>query len=142
MEAGRAGQGGFLPYRDMLRTILRHAGGIRVDHVLGLFRLWLVPEGITAIHWAPTCVFDHDALIGILILEAQRAGAFLVGEDLGTIEDWIQDYLLSRGIMGTSILWFERWPSGSIEAARGLARPHARQCDGSRLAANGWPSGW
>ena len=107
----------FAPYRDMLRTILRHAGGIRVDHVLGLFRLWWVPEGMKP--YQGTYVrFDHEALVGILVLEAQRAGAFVVGEDLGTVEDWIQDYLLQRGVMGTSILWFERHPNGDIR------RPH------------------
>ena len=46
---------GYAPYRDMLRTVLRHAGGIRVDHVIGLFRLWWVPEGMTAGRTAPTC---------------------------------------------------------------------------------------
>ena len=107
-------EAGFEPYRDMLRTILRHAGGIRVDHVLGLFRLWWVPEGMKP--YQGTYVrFDHEALVGILVLEAQRAGAFVVGEDLGTVEDWIQDYLLQRGVMGTSILWFERWPDGNIK---------------------------
>lgn len=97
----------FLPYRDMLRTILRHAGGIRVDHVLGLFRLWWVPEGMPA--YSGTYVTsDHEALVGILALEAQRAGAWLVGEDLGTVEQWVQDYLADRGILGTTIMWFER----------------------------------
>jgi 4-alpha-glucanotransferase len=107
----------FIPYRDMLRTILRHAGGIRVDHVLGLFRLWWVPKGMKPFH-GTYVTFDHEALVGILVLEAQRAGAFVVGEDLGTVEDWIQDYLLMRGGMGTSILWFERHPNGDIR------RPH------------------
>ena len=100
-------EAGFLPYRDMLRTILRHAGGIRVDHVLGLFRLWWIPEGMPA--YSGTFVTsDHEALIGILALEAHRAGAWLVGEDLGTVEQWVKDYLLSRGVLGTTIMWFER----------------------------------
>ncbi|TAK69037.1 MAG: 4-alpha-glucanotransferase [Actinomycetota bacterium] len=99
-------EAGYAPYRDMLRTILRHAGGIRVDHVLGLFRLWWVPAGQPAS--AGTYVrYDHDALVGILVLEAARAGAFVVGEDLGTLEPWVQDYLGDRGVLGTSILWFE-----------------------------------
>ena len=97
----------FVPYRDMLRTILRHAGGIRVDHVLGLFRLWWIPDGMPA--YSGTYVTaDHEALVGILALESQRAGAWLVGEDLGTVEQWVQDYLLSRGVLGTTIMWFER----------------------------------
>ncbi|MGB8020521.1 MAG: 4-alpha-glucanotransferase [Candidatus Nanopelagicales bacterium] len=97
----------FVPYRDMLRTVLRHAGGIRIDHVLGLFRLWWVPDGMPAYSGTyVTC--DHEALVGILALEAQRAGALLVGEDLGTVEQWVQDYLAARGILGTTIIWFER----------------------------------
>ena len=97
----------FLPYRDMIRTILRHAGGIRVDHVLGLFRLWWIPEGMPA--YSGTFVAsDHEALVGILALEAHRAGAWLVGEDLGTVEQWVRDYLESRGVLGTTIMWFER----------------------------------
>ncbi len=97
----------FLPYRDMLRTILRHAGGIRVDHVLGLFRLWWIPEGMPA-YCGTYVTSDHEALVGILLLESQRAGAWLVGEDLGTVEQWVQDYLESRGVLGTTIMWFER----------------------------------
>ena len=51
--------------------------------------------------------YDHEAMIGILALEAHRAGALVVGEDLGTVEPWVRDYLRERGILGTSILWFE-----------------------------------
>ena len=98
---------GYQPYRDMLRTVLRHAGGLRVDHVLGLFRLWWVPAGLPPS--AGTYVrYDHEAMVGILALEAYRAGAFVVGEDLGTVEPWVRDYLRDRGIAGTSVLWFER----------------------------------
>lgn len=103
----------FVPYRDMLRTILRHAGGIRIDHVLGLFRLYWIPEGMPA--YAGTYVtYDHDALVGILTLEAHRAGAFVVGEDLGTVEPWVQEFLLDRGVLGTTVLWFEREDDGAI----------------------------
>ena len=102
---------GYLPYRDMLRTVLRHCGGLRVDHVLGLFRLWWVPEG--SLPAAGTYVsYDHDALVGILALEAWRAGAVVIGEDLGTVEPWVRDYLAERGVLGTSILWFERDDTG------------------------------
>jgi 4-alpha-glucanotransferase len=97
----------YRPYRDMLRTVLRHAGGIRVDHVPGLFRLWWVPEGAPP-NEGTYVSYDHEALIGILVLEAWRAGALVVGEDLGTVEPWVRDYLAERGVLGTSILWFER----------------------------------
>lgn len=108
----RLAAAGYAPYRDMLRGVLRHAGGVRVDHVLGLFRLWWVPEG--APPGAGTYVrYDHDALVGILALEAHRAGAVVVGEDLGTVEPWVRDYLRDRGIAGTSVLWFERDETGA-----------------------------
>lgn len=96
----------YLPYRDMLRTILRHSGGVRVDHALGLFRLWWIPRGLGAAR-GTFVRYDHEALVGILALEAHRAGAFVVGEDLGTFDFWIREYLEDRGITGTSILWFE-----------------------------------
>jgi 4-alpha-glucanotransferase len=101
----------YRPYRDMLRTVLRHAGGIRVDHVPGLFRLWWVPEGASP-DQGTYVAYDHEALIGILVLEAWRAGALVVGEDLGTVEPWVRDYLAERGVLGTSILWFERGHDG------------------------------
>ena len=106
-------EAGFVPFRDMLRTILRHAGGIRVDHMLGLFRLWWIPAGRPP-YEGTYVTYDHEALLGILCLEAQRAGALVIGEDLGTVEPWVQEFLASRGVLGTSILWFERRPDGSI----------------------------
>jgi 4-alpha-glucanotransferase len=103
---------GYAPFRDMIRTVLRHAGGLRVDHVIGLFRLWWVPNGLPAGE-GTYVTYDHEAMIGILALEAHRSGAFVVGEDLGTVEPWVRDYLRDRGILGTSILWFERdWDKG------------------------------
>jgi len=96
----------YAPFRDMVRTILRHAGGLRIDHVIGLFRLWWIPQGSPA--GQGTYVrYDHEALLGILLLEAQRAGAVVVGEDLGTVEPWMRDYLADRGILGSAVLWFE-----------------------------------
>ena len=97
----------YKPYRDMLRTVLRHAGAIRIDHVIGLFRLWWIPQGSGAQDGAYVR-YDHEALIGILCLEAQRAGAVVIGEDLGVFEPWVREYLTDRGILGTSVLWFER----------------------------------
>jgi 4-alpha-glucanotransferase len=102
----RLAEAGYKPFREMLATVLRHSGGIRVDHILGFFRLWWVPEGNSPVDGAYVR-FDHDAMIGILALEAHRAGAVVIGEDLGTFEPWVRDYLAARGILGTSILWFE-----------------------------------
>jgi 4-alpha-glucanotransferase len=102
----RLAETAYEPYRAMVSTILRHAGGIRVDHVIGLFRLWWIPAGGGPL--AGTYVrYDHEAMVGILALEAFRAEALVVGEDLGTVEPWVRDDLAGRGILGTSILWFE-----------------------------------
>ena len=102
----RLAEQAYAPFRDMVSTVLRSAGGVRVDHIIGLFRLWWIPEGN-----GPTqgtyLRYDHEALVGILALEAKRARAVVVGEDLGTVEPWVRDYLRERGILGTSILWFE-----------------------------------
>ena len=94
------------PFRDMVSTVLRSAGGVRVDHIIGLFRLWWIPDGHGPME-GTYLRYDHEALVGILALEAQRAQALVVGEDLGTVEPWVRDYLRERGILGTSILWFE-----------------------------------
>lgn len=98
---------GYQPFRDTLTAALRYSGGLRIDHVIGLFRLWWVPEGHEAIDGTYVRL-DHEALIGILVLEAQRADVVVVGEDLGTVEPWVRDYLSERGVLGTSILWFEQ----------------------------------
>ncbi|WP_114856384.1 4-alpha-glucanotransferase [Brachybacterium sp. YJGR34] len=102
----RLREASYRPWRDMLRTLMRHAGALRIDHVLGLFRLWWIPEGHEASDGAYVA-YDHEAMLGILALEAHRAGTIVVGEDLGTFEPWVRDHLVERGILGTSILWFE-----------------------------------
>lgn len=96
----------YAPLRDMIRGLLRNAGALRIDHIIGLFRLWWIPAGSGPD--AGTYVrYDHEAMIGVLALEAHRAGAVVIGEDLGNVEPWVRDYLSSRGILGTSVLWFE-----------------------------------
>ncbi|MGV0740275.1 4-alpha-glucanotransferase [Mycobacterium syngnathidarum] len=104
------------PFRAVVNMALRHSGGVRIDHIIGMFRLWWIPKGA-----APTdgtyVRYDHDAMIGIIALEAHRAGALVVGEDLGTVEPWVRDYLRERGLFGTSILWFESDESGGPLAA-------------------------
>lgn len=98
---------GYEPLRTMIRTVLRHAGMLRVDHVAGFFRLWWIPDNHLASE-GTYVNYDHEAMIGILLLEAHRAHAIVVGEDLGTVEPWVRDYLAARGIYGTSVFWFEK----------------------------------
>ncbi|MGW0930830.1 4-alpha-glucanotransferase [Streptomyces sp. NPDC002644] len=107
----RLAETGYAPLRDLLRARLRHAGALRVDHVMGLFRLWWVPQGRpptegTYVH------YDAEAMLAVLALEAHRAGAAVIGEDLGTVEPGVREALRERGVLGTSVLWFERgWES-------------------------------
>jgi 4-alpha-glucanotransferase len=98
---------GYLPFRDVVRGCLRHAGGLRIDHVMGLFRLWWVPQGAGAAGGTYVS-YDSDAMLGVLALEAARAGALVVGEDLGTVEARVRTELDAAGVLGSAVLWFER----------------------------------
>lgn len=98
---------GYAPWRELLRGVMRHAGGVRIDHVMGLFRLWWVPQGRPPTE-GTYVRYDAEAMLGVLALEAHRAGALVIGEDLGTVEPGVREELDGRGILGTSVLWFER----------------------------------
>ncbi|OSC39716.1 4-alpha-glucanotransferase [Mycobacterium decipiens] len=103
----------YRPFRALIQAVLRHAGGVRIDHIIGLFRLWWIPDAAPPTQ-GTYVRYDHEAMIGIVALEAHRAGAVVVGEDLGTVEPWVRDYLLLRGLLGTSILWFELDRDGGL----------------------------
>ena len=98
---------GYRPFRDVIRSVLRHADGIRVDHIAGLFRLWWIPPGRPASE-GTYVYYDADAMLGILALEAHLAGAMVVGEDLGTVPDEITVAMHERGVLSSSVLYFER----------------------------------
>ncbi|MFJ2560552.1 MULTISPECIES: 4-alpha-glucanotransferase [unclassified Streptomyces] len=98
---------GYAPYRGLLQGLLRHAGALRIDHVMGLFRLWWVPQGQPPTH-GTYVRYDAEAMLAVLALEAHRTGAVVIGEDLGTVEPGVREALERRGVLGTSVLWFER----------------------------------
>ncbi len=98
---------GYAAYRDMLRAVLAHADGLRIDHVAGLWRLWWVPPGAspdqgTYVH------YDAEAMLAALALEAHRAGAVVIGEDLGTVEPEVTEALAAQRMLGCAVLWFAR----------------------------------
>ncbi|MGW0933459.1 4-alpha-glucanotransferase [Streptomyces sp. NPDC002666] len=103
---------GYAPYRGLLRGLLAHAGALRIDHVMGLFRLWWVPEGRPPTEGTYVS-HDAEAMLAVLVLEAHRAGTVVIGEDLGTVEPGVREALARRGVLGTSVLWFERDWSGT-----------------------------
>jgi 4-alpha-glucanotransferase len=98
---------GYRPFRDVIRGVLAHADGIRVDHIAGLFRLWWIPPGRPPGD-GTYVYYDADAMLGILALEAHLAGAMVVGEDLGTVPDAVTDAMHARGVLSSSVLYFER----------------------------------
>jgi 4-alpha-glucanotransferase len=98
---------GYAPLRDMLRAVLAHADGLRIDHVAGLWRLWWIPPGDgpdrgTYVH------YDADVMLAVLALEAHRANATVVGEDLGTVEPEVTKALSDNGMLGCAVSWFVR----------------------------------
>lgn len=103
----RLAAAGYRPFRDVIRSVLRHADGIRVDHIAGLFRLWWIPPGRPA-NEGTYVHYDADAMLGILALEAHLAGASVVGEDLGTVPDEVTTALHDQGMLSSSVLYFER----------------------------------
>ena len=102
----RLAEQAYRPFRDLVASVVRHAGGVRVDHIIGMFRLWWIPEGNLPTGGAYVR-YDPEAMVGILALEAYRVGALVIGEDLGVVEPSSRAFLAERGILGTSILWFE-----------------------------------
>jgi 4-alpha-glucanotransferase len=98
---------GFRGFIEMLRTALRHAGGVRIDHVMGLARLWVMPSGASAADGA-YLHFPMEDLFRLVALESHRHRAIVLGEDLGTVPHGFNERLARAGIMGLRVLWFER----------------------------------
>jgi 4-alpha-glucanotransferase len=116
----RLAEAGYEPFIQTVRMSLRHAAGLRIDHVMGLFRLFWIPRGSEASDGA-FVRYQADTLLGIVALESARATAFVVGEDLGTVEEVARERLDAAGILSYRLLWFEtvdprRYPRQALAA--------------------------
>jgi 4-alpha-glucanotransferase len=111
----------YAPFIETVRANMAHAGGLRIDHVMGLFRVFCIPPSTDPAH-GTYVHYQYDELLDLLALEAHRAETFVVGEDLGTIEEAMRTELCERQISGCRVWWFEStppaaWPARSVASA-------------------------
>lgn len=102
-------QAGYEPFIQTIRATVRHAGGLRIDHVMGLFRLFWIPKDSDPSAGAYVR-YPEDELLAILALESERAKAYIVGEDLGTIDEEFRKQLIDCRVLSYRLVWFENDP--------------------------------
>jgi glycogen debranching enzyme GlgX/4-alpha-glucanotransferase len=107
---------GYASFGGLLRANMRHAGALRIDHVLGLNRLFLIPDGGRASVGA-YLAYPLQDLLGVTALESQAARCLVVGEDLGTVPDGVREAMSARGLLSYRVLWFERQGEGFLPPA-------------------------
>ena len=112
---------GYAPFLATLRASMRRAGGVRIDHAIGLQRLWVTPEGRPASDGA-YLAYPRDDLLNLIALESHRHGAVVIGEDLGTVPEGFREASTAAGMAGMRVLWFERNPDGGFSAPRKWGR--------------------
>lgn len=111
---------GFAPFIAMVRAALAQAGGVRIDHAFGLQRLWVIPQGHGA-HQGAYLSYPLPDLLRLVAIEAARARAIVMAEDLGTHPPGFAQAIAARGMAGMRVLWFEREANGAFADPRGFA---------------------
>ena len=112
------------PLAAAIRSGMRHGAALRLDHVMGLFRLWWIPPGAEP-RQGGYLSYSARTLLAVLAVESARAGAFVVGEDLGTVEPSIRVALTEHNVLSYRVLWFEdRPPSAYPEQSLAAITTH------------------
>ena len=119
---------GYGVYREMVHNMFSHAGAVRIDHVLGLFRLWWIPQGEGA-RGGAYVTYDYEAMIAILTIEASRVNGLVVGEDLGTVPDYVRTVFAEHGLLGCTVEWFAR-----VDDSPNAGDPYADPADYRKYA--------
>jgi 4-alpha-glucanotransferase len=130
----------FSPFIDMLRASLRYTGGVRLDHVMGMTRLWLIPQGASAVDGAYVS-FPSETMFRLIALESWRHGAIVIGEDLGTLPDGFRFYLGEQGIAGLRVLRFELKDEAYIPPEKWDENSAALTTTHDLVSTAGWWSG-
>lgn len=109
---------GYQPVIETVRAGLAHGGGLRIDHVMGLFRLFWIPAGASP-RDGVYVRYQASDLLDIIALESHRSGAFVIGEDLGTVGPGVRDELAARHVLSSRVMWSERsgpatFPAGAL----------------------------
>jgi 4-alpha-glucanotransferase len=100
-------EAGFEPFIQTIRAALAHAGGLRIDHAMGMFRLFWIPHGRHPKE-GTYVNYPAKAFLDIVALESNRAGAFIVAEDLGTVQETMRDELMEHQMLSYRLVWLEK----------------------------------
>ena len=128
---------GFAPFLSVLRTAMRYGGGVRIDHVMGLSRLWVIPENAHAKNGA-YLRYPIDDLLRLVAIESWRHRCIVIGEDLGTVASALRRNLSQRGILGMDVLPFMRDDATFVSPSRWRANAIAMTSTHDTPTTAGW----